>query len=107
MRGLRAVCASLALALCTGIAAPALAGPSVWAKARDPDLERRSRALAQAEAKLLKADRADRDGSRDPSGALKLMYLREAKQILEDAGAATSHDWRLRVRLAHTLFLLQ
>src|SRR5262249_35917942 len=59
------------LAACADIASPALAGPSVWATARDPDLERRSQALAQADAKLWKAGRAHHEAGLDPTATLR------------------------------------
>jgi tetratricopeptide (TPR) repeat protein len=76
----------------------------VWTRARNPDLARRAGALAEAEALVLKSRRLQRPlkyglvFSERPE-----IYLREARRVLEAAGAETSRDPLLRFRLAEVL----
>ena len=102
-----ALAASLAaLALgATGAAGPreaVAAGPSVWARARDPGAVKRAAALAHAEADLEKAFRTAEHVPHE----VRLLLLLDARQKLEDVGAATSNDVTLRLRLAQVLDLL-
>jgi tetratricopeptide (TPR) repeat protein len=84
------------------------ASPTVWARAREPDLHRRLSAMAKAEEMLLKYQRVHDQqlfGERFPG--METLYLNEARRILEAAGAETSRDPMLRTRLGEVLYNLQ
>jgi tetratricopeptide (TPR) repeat protein len=86
-------------ALVLGWATAAGAEPSIWAKARAPELAERSRLVAEAEdLMMLHADPASSPDYHDAS-----FVLRQARRLLEQAGAASSPDPRLRLRYAGVL----
>lgn len=89
-------------------ASPASADPSVWARARNPDLAQRHVALKEAEAALLRYDRSQEAQYPDEyRSALAALTLREARKILEEAGAMTSPDPMLRYRFAQIVYELR
>jgi tetratricopeptide (TPR) repeat protein len=91
--------ATAAGALVLGLASAAGAEPSIWAKARAPELAERSRLIAEAEDLMrLHDDPASSPDGRDPS-----FVLQQARRLFEQAGAASSPDPRLRLRYAGVL----
>jgi tetratricopeptide (TPR) repeat protein len=94
--------ASLAAAAAiAAISGPSEANPSVWSRARDPEIDRRLDLVSQAEIQQLKYQRLLRARMpREDAAALGELYLRQAADLLEQAGATTSRDPRLRFRLA-------
>jgi len=95
---------ALALAAALAIAAlripSATAAPTIWARARVPELEAREQLLASVEELELKYRRLIRLRPDQDGITVATMYLRQAKDILEQAGAARSSDVTLRFRLA-------
>ncbi|MEP7120873.1 MAG: hypothetical protein ABJE95_08190 [Byssovorax sp.] len=96
--------AALALAVAASIAIPtsAAADPSIWAQARTADDGRLRVAVADAEALQLKYRHIARLPDEDRDGVGRL-FLREARVLLEGAGAARSPDPVVRYQLAEIL----
>jgi tetratricopeptide (TPR) repeat protein len=89
-------------------ASPAAADPSVWSRARDPDLARRHAVMKEVEEVLLRYDRSQE--SRFPDEYWQTvtgLKLRDARKILEEAGALTSPDPMLRYRLGQVVYELR
>jgi tetratricopeptide (TPR) repeat protein len=102
-RALRGLFAVLFLLSSAG----AEASPSRWARARDPEIDRRATLLADAEALALKFRHSvDTAKFEDGQGDAQ-MYLQKARDLLEQGGAARSRDPVLRYRLAEIYNLLQ
>jgi tetratricopeptide (TPR) repeat protein len=90
---------------CTWLGAlSAYAAPTVWTKARDPEADRRRAIAAQAEVLILKAQLVRRGDAQGP--AQSAAYLRDARRLLEEAGAQRSQDPEIRLRLAEVLYEL-
>lgn len=87
-------------AMITAFAQPVPAEPSVWARARQPELDRQLTAMKRAEERLLKHRRVLQSQRGGVFQGMGSAYLHEACQILEDAGAETSRDPMMRYRLA-------
>jgi tetratricopeptide (TPR) repeat protein len=104
---------TLAVALSAVIAATlappstALATPSVWARARNPELARRHSALAEVEALLIRYEREQSPSRGEQLRGMSTAYLLEAKSILEGAGGEKSRDPMIRYRLAQVLYDLR
>jgi tetratricopeptide (TPR) repeat protein len=81
----------------------ALADPSVWAKARDPSIAREASALVEAETLVRKYRHLQRQQVSAAFRDMGLFFLKDARRILESAGAATSRDPTTRYRLAEVL----
>lgn len=78
-------------------------------RARDPDLARRDAAIKEVESLLLRNERLQ-DDSHYPEqyrATMASLALRDARKILEQAGAMTSRDPMLRYRLAQVLYDLR
>lgn len=100
--GARAAALALITAMGMGLfASVAHADTTVWGRARVPELARRRDLVAQAEQLELKYRRltASRVTRRD-AAVLGRVHLQQALALLEEAGAPTSRDARLRLRLA-------
>ncbi len=99
--------ATLAVATAALVAGPrdAAADPSIWSQARAADQGRLAVAVADAEALQLKYRHITRlpDADRDRVGEL---FLRQARALLEGAGAARSPDPLIRYQLAEILHQL-
>jgi tetratricopeptide (TPR) repeat protein len=89
------------LALAAGLAEPAHAEPSVWARARDPRVDERRELVRQVDAALTRYRRAARMHA--DVGALARAYLEEARALLERADAAHAPEPALRFRAAEVL----
>lgn len=76
------------------------AEPSVWARAREPELAQRAAALQEAEVLVHKYHHLQRQQAGEAFRDMALLFLREARRVLEDAGAKTSRDPMMRYRLA-------
>jgi tetratricopeptide (TPR) repeat protein len=102
---LAAALALAAAALVTD-ARNAAADPSIWSQARSADQGRLAVAVADAEALQLKYRHLTRlpDEDRAMMGEL---FLRQARELLEGAGAARSPDPRVRYQLAEILHQLR
>jgi tetratricopeptide (TPR) repeat protein len=100
--------AALALAVAASIASPtnAAADPSIWSQARSADQGRLAVAVADAEALQLKYRHIARLPEEDRDGVGKL-FLRQARVLLEGAGAASSPDPLVRYQLAEILHELR
>jgi len=81
------------------VPAAAAAGPSVWAKARQPRLKAEADLLAQVDSRLEAHEQMR-------AGPAAMMVIHDAKQRLDRAGAATSTDPVLRYRLAQVEYAL-
>lgn len=105
---MRRACAFWAAALVALGAASAEAGPSRWARARDPAIDRQETLLADVEALELRYRLGLRlhYGDRAASEVDKL-YLRQARDLLEQGGVATARDPAVRFRLAEVYHLLE
>jgi tetratricopeptide (TPR) repeat protein len=87
---------------------PASADPSVWSRARDPELARRHAAMKEVEGVLLRYDRSQEQQYPEQYRiTLGTLTLRDARKILEDAGALTSRDPMMRYRLAQVVYELR
>lgn len=101
-----------ALLLCTTVTATAGAdSPSIWTRARRPDVDQRADLVAEAESLQLRAvglhsRRARRDFDPQELASLSEMYLTRAALLLEEAGARTSSDLFARFQLAEVYGLL-
>jgi tetratricopeptide (TPR) repeat protein len=105
-----ALALALSGALAVTIAAPlreASAAPTVWSRARDPELGRHHAALADAEALLIKYDRLQLPSMGEQFRGMGTVYLLEAKRVLEGAGAESARDPMLRYRLAQVYYELR
>jgi hypothetical protein len=101
----RALTAASAFSIATLIGAGAAsATPTVWAKARDASLDRRLALVAQAESLLMKWRLGSIEAGRDPDAAMKEHYLREAEELLEQAGAETLPDPLVQLNFATVLY---
>ena len=95
---------ALMVALAMTPASASRADPSVWARARDPEVSSQTDLIAKFDALRAKLELRR---SRGPEGAaLATMYLKEARRLLEDGRAATSRDPGLRHRYGWVLYQL-
>lgn len=107
-RGLaRAGVGGLLAAALLGLSAPSAADPTVWARARDPELARRYAAVKEADGVMLRYDRIQEAPYPEQFRAVGSLMLREARKVLEDAGAAASPDPMMRYRLAQIVYELR
>ena len=81
-------------------------GPSIWARARYPEIDERLQVLRRAEALMLKYRALQRRRRDEREVAMGTLYLRDARKVLEEGGAASSRDATLRHRLAEVRFEL-
>ncbi len=81
-------------------AAVASASPSRWARVRDPSLDQQEAVLAEAEALELRYKNAKRLRKDDTGAELGKIYLRQARDLLEQGGIGRARDPAVRFRLA-------
>jgi tetratricopeptide (TPR) repeat protein len=105
---LASIAAIAAAAIALGLAspAPAAASPTIWALARSPSLAQREALLAEAESLLIKYRQAGRLRIGDSAATIAKLYLRRTRELLEQAGAATSADPLVRYELGEVTHLL-
>ena len=100
MRTARAAALGLAL-----VASPALAhaSPTVWARARSPEVSERAVLLAEADSYLTRRRKLFHERFQNDLASVGDLYLREARRLLERAGGAASPDPNIRLRLGEVL----
>jgi tetratricopeptide (TPR) repeat protein len=102
-----AVLIAAAFPFATLVVPEAVAAPTVWGRARRPDVGRRATLLEEADQFLLKHELARssplEDGPGVPFLRMGPVYLIEARKLLEQAGGAESPDPRVRLRFGHVL----
>jgi tetratricopeptide (TPR) repeat protein len=92
------------LAAAAVASSPAAAQPTMWSRARDPAAATRADVNARLDA--LRAKLAARRTLGGEGAPLKQLYLKEAKRMLEEAGALASTDSGLRQRYGWVLHQL-
>lgn len=95
--------AAVCVALLATTATRSSAAPSVWARARQPDLEQQLTAMRRSEELLLKHRRLLQMQRGEIFPGMGSVYLQEARKTLEAAGAEMSSDPMMRYRLAEVL----
>lgn len=102
----RSAALALAAALLLFGVHDAAADPSIWSQARSADQGRLATAVADAEALQLKYRHITRTHPDEDGAVVGELFLRQAREVLEQAGAARSPDPRVRYQLAEVRHLL-
>jgi tetratricopeptide (TPR) repeat protein len=85
----------------------AAAAPSIWSQARAADEGRLAVAVADAEALQLKFQHVTRLHPDEDGAVVGELFLRQAREVLEQAGAAGAPDFQVRYQLAEIRHLLR
>lgn len=110
MRHTRRALSGLVITVALAVAAPASADPTVWSRAADPRVEHRLEADARVNRLMGDFYRTGELNLMDPTGAGRMVsesYLKQARQVLEEALDDEPGDPVLRFLLARVAFAMR
>jgi tetratricopeptide (TPR) repeat protein len=110
MKRPRPALALVVVAALLAVSAPASADPSVWSRAADPALEHRAEVETRVNRLMGDYYRTGELNLMDPTGAGRMVsenYLKQARQVLEEALTAAPSDPVLRLQLAKVAFAMR